>query len=359
MSEHAVTATQARRLIATDFPRCAANAAECRNALLGRHTRMVEPEDSGAGWHFQWEHHIGRLSCTAEIAIRIGECRLIVMLEQVDGLTPLLRTGPDFSSLSLIARRTIASIAFQHLIEAMERATGKIVVIDTLRLMQDKPAAAPRCLGFTVKEAKSGWRSRGVAVPADGAAMRSLVRLCSSWTPGRNAVDVRTLALRMRLFLGRTLIAQRSLDALEAGDFICIRERVVLRGNPHGIGVAAFLDGRRRSQFIGELEQSHMVIQNDGDDELVLESNDDADADMDLGDVGDLHVSLRFCLADRQVPVAELARMHPGEIVPLGQPVSAVNVNLMVGAQCVGRGKLVAIGDQIGVQIMSFARHAS
>jgi type III secretion system YscQ/HrcQ family protein len=347
-----------RRLAAADLRGCSSQVAACRNVLLGRRVMMEEPGGERPSWRLQWTHHEPTLHCSAEVAVRIGTCRLIVMLEQVDGLLPLLPAGIDFASLPAVAKRMHASMLCGGVIAAIERAAGLGVVVDAVRFLQSKTVGVPQGMGFVVEEQRSRWRSRGMVAPADATAIEQLRQMCSTWEKAPGPIDVARLSVRLRFYLGSTAMPQRGLRALRVGDFIFIQERVGA-SSPSGLAAAAFLAASRHSHFIGELEQSHMAIQHtDPGLQVRFGEEDAADAEIDMNGMDDLEVSLRFWLGDKHVNVRDLARMQPGEIIPLGRPVSSMPVKLIVGTQCIGRGHLVAVGDQMGVQISAFTNHA-
>jgi type III secretion system YscQ/HrcQ family protein len=333
---------------------CSVAEAAQRSALLGRCIVVDDADGTGALWRLQWMHHGADFESTAEIAVRIGSARFTVLLQSVEGLTPLLRRGPDYQALPPVARRTLLGLACQDIVTAIERGTGQVVVIDGVQLVLRHTATLKPRLGAMLLDSRTGWCTRVVVTPADPASLRALTAWCSGWPQARGPIDVSTLPLRMRLYLGRTDVPRRSLETFAAGDFIAIGQGVVAPRQAAGIGAAAFFNGLGRSHCIGELEQSHMTIHHLDPSQQVL-SDDDL---VDDSSADNLEVSLRFWLADRPMTVGDVSRLQPGAIVSLGQPVALATVRLHVGIQCVGRGRLVTLGDQLGVQILNFSRHA-
>jgi type III secretion protein Q len=64
-------------------------------------------------------------------------------------------------------------------------------------------------------------------------------------------------------------------------------------------------------------------------------------------------VPVSFEVDTARVSLAELASMRPGYVIELDQPVSSAPVRLVCHGQTVGHGQLVAIGEQMGVRILS------
>jgi type III secretion protein Q len=71
-------------------------------------------------------------------------------------------------------------------------------------------------------------------------------------------------------------------------------------------------------------------------------------------DLDDLPVRLVFELGRVELSLGELQRMAPGALVPLGRSVDEP-LDIMANGRRLGRGKLVQIGDSLGVRIVSLA----
>lgn len=65
-----------------------------------------------------------------------------------------------------------------------------------------------------------------------------------------------------------------------------------------------------------------------------------------------LEVPLTAVCSTYSVSAKEIATWQPGTIVPLGIPVDGDRITLMVGQQSVARGRLVGVGEQLGVEIL-------
>jgi type III secretion protein Q len=77
--------------------------------------------------------------------------------------------------------------------------------------------------------------------------------------------------------------------------------------------------------------------------------------------VDQLQVPVAFELDTARISLADLASLGPGYVIELDQPLTSAEVRLVCHGQIVGRGQLVAVGEQLGVRIvaMGTAGHAA
>ena len=67
--------------------------------------------------------------------------------------------------------------------------------------------------------------------------------------------------------------------------------------------------------------------------------------------VAELEVPVHFEIDSAALSLAQLASLRPGYVINLSLPVDEAEIRLVACGQLVGRGKLVVIGDCLGVQI--------
>ena len=67
----------------------------------------------------------------------------------------------------------------------------------------------------------------------------------------------------------------------------------------------------------------------------------------------DVSVNLRFEVAQLNATLAEMSRFAPGSVIDLGQRVDEQAVSIWVGQRCIGKGQLVALGERLGVRLLS------
>jgi type III secretion protein Q len=67
----------------------------------------------------------------------------------------------------------------------------------------------------------------------------------------------------------------------------------------------------------------------------------------------DIPVSLRFELAQWNASLAEVGNLAAGAVVDIGQRIDEHAVSVWVEQRCIGKGQLVAIGERLGVRLVS------
>ena len=86
----------------------------------------------------------------------------------------------------------------------------------------------------------------------------------------------------------------------------------------------------------------------------VIMTNADADTTLpDETSFNDIPVSLRFELVRWEAPLAEVAGLSAGSVIELGQRVDEQAVTVWVEQRCIGKGQLVAVGERLGVRLLS------
>ncbi|KVK75941.1 hypothetical protein WS90_25180 [Burkholderia cepacia] len=68
-----------------------------------------------------------------------------------------------------------------------------------------------------------------------------------------------------------------------------------------------------------------------------------------------LDVPVQLELDSVAMPIADLAALGPGHVLELALPVDETDIRLVVYGQTIGVGRLVAVGDQLGVQLTRMA----
>lgn len=136
--------------------------------------------------------------------------------------------------------------------------------------------------------------------------------------------------------------------SLEAGD-------VLLVGEAHGAGE---MDGRL---FCGSTAGRHWTCTVHIVKEKVTMTSEfdnvDGDIAIDLSapamekNIAELEVPVHFEVDSAALSLAQLSSLRPGYVINLSLPVDQAEIRLVACGQIVGRGKLVVIGDCLGVQI--------
>jgi flagellar motor switch/type III secretory pathway protein FliN len=67
----------------------------------------------------------------------------------------------------------------------------------------------------------------------------------------------------------------------------------------------------------------------------------------------DIPVSLRFEVAQWNASLAEVSQLAPGAVIDLRQRLDEQAVSVWIEQRCIGKGQLVAIGERLGVRLLS------
>ena len=78
-----------------------------------------------------------------------------------------------------------------------------------------------------------------------------------------------------------------------------------------------------------------------------------ADIDAVAAGFDDIPVSLRFELAQWSASLAEVGNLSVGAVVDTGQRIDGHTVSVWVEQRCIGKGQLVAVGERLGVRLVS------
>ncbi|WCM93612.1 type III secretion system cytoplasmic ring protein SctQ [Acidovorax sp. NCPPB 2350] len=95
------------------------------------------------------------------------------------------------------------------------------------------------------------------------------------------------------------------------------------------------------------------------DDGLADGSDDYADTELPLAHIGGLSVPVAFEIDTARIRLDDLAALGPGSVVPLDMPARDATVRLVCHDQVVGSGRLVVIGESLGVRIERMALDTS
>ncbi|MEM0926057.1 MAG: FliM/FliN family flagellar motor switch protein [Planctomycetota bacterium] len=98
------------------------------------------------------------------------------------------------------------------------------------------------------------------------------------------------------------------------------------------------------------LEEAEQPIDEYLEDESSVEAESPPTADDALIDVDRLEIPLQFRIGELDLPLQRLKSLQSGYIFELQAPVSQP-VTISTGGRPIGFGKLVQIGDRIGVQL--------
>ena len=154
---------------------------------------------------------------------------------------------------------------------------------------------------------------------------------------------------------GRLRLASRAwsvtlLDSLEAGDVLLCKGAAELQAFNAQLSYGAPGGMHWRGQV--RITQQKVTIMSD------MQEHDGATegaASLPLlaSGVAELEVPVHFEIESAALSIAQLSSLRPGYVIELAIPVAEAQIQVVSCGQLLGRGKLVVIGDCLGVQIES------
>jgi type III secretion protein Q len=169
-----------------------------------------------------------------------------------------------------------------------------------------------------------------------------------------------TLPVPLRLDIGRVTLRLGELRSITRGDIVAI-EPWRLQGAV--LGVRVHLGRQTRPTFRAEVRGSTLTVLSSDASWTMMKTTDASNSKPAAGDALDppleslegLEVTLRFEAGQLQLPLRELGQVKPGHVFDLGQPLTQSVVRIVAHGSVVGKGQLVAIGEQLGVRVIEFA----
>ncbi len=350
--------TNSRALQRGDLPRIGAAAATAHRRLLRSphpHLRFLPPAVAaprGPGW---W------------LRLRAGDSR--VHLQMPAHAWPDWHpehTGADVPEALLTAG--IAQIG-APLWQAFAQAARAPVQLLHARWLHEAPAAPADALAWRLQgSAWQGtlhlanalaWQQWAATLP-EPAATRQL-------PPGFGAASMAHEALRVpvALEIGRTRLPLADLARLRRHAVLLIETPTLVappRGGARAQAVRV-LAGPTRLCVAHALWQPPTLLRQaapapslQGDtmndtDTTPAAATDAAPLNAETLDLGAVEVQVRFELARQHWPLAHLAQWRIGEALPLDAPLADAVISAWVHERCVASGRLVAIGDKLGLRI--------
>lgn len=163
------------------------------------------------------------------------------------------------------------------------------------------------------------------------------------------------LRLRGTCILGRRMLNETACLSMETGDLM------LLGPEPLKVQWCVGAGGFMAATGLLEFEHSQIRLQSRlaRHEEMEQEMSSE---EMDQQEwLDELELPIQFELDASSLRLDELAAIKPGHIVALDVPVSKAVIRLTCNGQVVGKGQLIAVGDQLGVCIekMHWSGHAA
>lgn len=311
----------------------------------------------GQAWRLRWRPD-PLCAPVAWLHLRIGGARMAVGFESLTGLRNWSSLVDAKAPDSLVA--ACVEMMGKPVWQAIAEHTGSAVdVLGFEGAAHEAPAAVSR-VGLQLEQADGPLRIRAVACLQDKAALALAVSMAPTLTRTMSPVaashdadlTLDALPIQLAAELGRTRLPIGELTDLAPGDAVLV-ERLKRRGT-----TALRLCGGASAATLGECMFNELgleivaIDEPRGEKPMTDESLMQPEAAHVSQAIEQMQVELRFELARWRTTIGELRRMQPGSVVELSRPVDGENVTLWVEHRCVGRGRVVMVGDELAVQVL-------
>ncbi len=287
------------------------------------------------------------LGCPASLTLRFDAGALQLRIDaHADAALALVATDANAArraaAAGIVLDRTLARLT------PLGLGPARVAAFDA-----DDASDTPASLDVTLR-ARALHVAAGVVSIDDDVAAR-LEAHCAALPPAR-PTWLHALRLPTRVRLGARRYRCALLRTLRAGDILLH----ALAATPDGELEHASLHGGHASG-----RQWRATVRVSGST-LILTASPAMTSDHDSAPTGappsnemvpldTLDVPVQLELDAVVLPVADLAALGPGHVLELALPVDEADIRLVVYGQTIGIGRLVAIGDQLGVQISRMA----
>jgi len=307
-----------------------------------------ECDVAGRHWRLQWRYFEGPLT-GLEVQLRIGGTDVLVVIEEpgVLGVMDIDRPElPDELRTAYLA--ALADPVWSLVESALGRAIEVVAVRAdcTMNITSD-------CVSFEVGVAPNGPATRGFLGPLDS---RLQQLLCQLGRPVRRNLLSLDPPFDWIAVIGTTQLFASQLRALDVFDVVLIDD-AVFNNEALECQLVIGADRRRVGRAVLQLGELRMVQLNSPGTAFMgaafMTNREMESAGAHEGAFDDVPVVLRFELAHWQAPLSEMAQLAPGAVIDLGHRIDSQSVAVWVGQRCIGRGQLVALGERLGVRILS------
>ena len=325
-------------------------------ALSGLYGRGALRRAIGDGtWRFQWRC-LTEPFTGVELRLRLGDTEVLVALDSLAtfGMAATEIESDIPSRLHVAYLNGLGAVLWQEL----ETITQRPVRVLEVRLAA-RCEVTPECLGFELGRDPARATSRGFLRLVDPDPSRNAdlerVLLESSRREMPEAAAPTDLRVRWAAVVGHTRLAVAEVEELEEHDIVLLDD-----AKPTANVLNCWLCAGPTRRYAGRVQWRSggqlQLVQFDRTGEVNVSADTGSPAKQETG-FEDIPVNLRFELAQWNASLAEIGNLAPGTVLDIGQRVEDHAVSVWVEQRCIGKGQLVAIGERLGVRLLSvFAR---
>lgn len=308
------------------------------------------------GWRLDWQatgafHVAGELCghCAGQ-ALRISIDRLGELEASLLGVEAFMPSD---------ACTALAEQALAPVLDHLEQMFGHVVLDLDFRRAVTGTESDP-VVGFVLSDAAGSRQLRGrvVAAPSLWHMAAPADHECAPIT------QLGTLPLRLALLLGRCTITVGQLRHLQPGDGLRFSPRAVLRDARSGLALQV-LHERGRIGFRARTAGMDLIVDTSMSRYMDTQpsartpqtpSSTTPSGATDLSTlVDDIETELSFDLGTLTMTLAELARLRPGQSLPLGRRIRDQRVRITTAGRQVASGELAVLGDELVVVVTDLA----
>lgn len=318
------------------------------------HARRWEIKGSSSSFWFELRRALPQIA-TERVSIviggRIGELDLTsTKLESIGEL--------DWSDYLGSARLTAWTLVHRRAMTRLARVFESVLLPQALLHTQATTASDLLAVGFVLGD-ESGISDSGV-LQIDPALLRNLLTRPHETIVERAGINrFRELDAALKLRARGPELKLDLLRSLECGDVIVLGDRRTAFTQLH---LAASTDERRgwsaswnegrvhiEALASSTLDDSWSKAMNETLDEIPPADTETQTTTVDP--LAELPMRIDFTLGETLVPLGKLSAFEPGYVFDLANDLENARVGIRANGKSIGHGRLVAIGDTLGVQL--------
>ena len=317
--------------------------------LFAKASSLVLPGEPATTWEFYLAQAVsphGMLlrGAHAEIALNVSD----------DGLAQRLgeREWWDYDDESRLLAWTLAHSVF---LEALGRLLREPLMphawSDTSSALSDSLTTVT--LGFTVTTGATGQATSGLLRMSPDVVRRLLGN--TGWRePGPLSGAWTALPVRLRIEMHGIRFPLEELTAAEVGDVLVLGGRSHCWRNLHVLAEDS-IDLKRRwsAEYDGERLRINAALPYVSTESSMSEPDAKPGSPADTNSLAGVGVTIDFEIGSTALPLGDLANLKPGYVFELAGNLNQVRVVIRANGKRVGYGELVAVGDTLGVQLLS------
>ncbi len=335
------------------LPRYSADAAALLRELFSKPRRWTL---GGAGSSFWFEPRMpSAMSLGERVGVTIGgrPGELSITSGTLDPVGEL-----DWSDYAGNARLTAWTLAHRRPMTRLARIFDSATLPQALLDADSDIAPGLVAIGFAIGD-DNGTSDEGV-LHIEPAVLRHLLASAHDNPETRgNRAALDHLPASLKLSAMGPELALNELRALERGDVLVLGDRRSAFGQLHLAPneddsrgwTASWNDGRVRIDATASwtIDESWRTPMNDTSG---ITPEPDSETPATAADpLAQLPVRIAFTLGETSIPLAELSAFEPGYVFELGSQVEHARIGIRANGKHVGHGRLVAIGETLGVQL--------